>query len=108
MSKDKIIIEKMIQYAQKSISYVQGISYEQFLADEKTMYAVVFTLSQLGELVTKLSTDVKEKNPNIPWASINGLRNRIVHDYDGVKLERVWQTVNESIPDLLCGLGGIQ
>ena len=49
--------------------------------------ACVFNLSQLGELTTKLDEDFKPENPQVAWAQIYGLRNRIVHDYDGVKFK---------------------
>lgn len=65
------------------------------------MEATVFNLMQIGELAkTSLSDDTKEQITSIPWRQIYGMRNRIVHGYDGVNLLIVWETVSEDIPQL--------
>ena len=61
--------------------------------------ATVFNLMQIGELAkASLSDAAKESIPGIPWKQIYGLRNRIVHGYDGVDMRIVWDTVSEDIP----------
>ena len=63
--------------------------------------ATVFNLMQIGELAkTSLSDDTKEQITSIPWRQIYGMRNRIVHGYDGVNMLIVWETVSEDIPQL--------
>ncbi len=63
--------------------------------------ATVFNLMQIGELAkTSLSDDTKEQITAIPWRQIYGMRNRIVHGYDGVNMLIVWETVSEDIPQL--------
>ena len=63
--------------------------------------ATVFNLMQIGELAkTSLSDATKEQIISIPWRQIYGMRNRIVHGYDGVNLLIVWETVSEDIPQL--------
>lgn len=63
--------------------------------------ATVFNLMQIGELAkTSLSDDTKEQIISIPWRQIYGMRNRIVHGYDGVNMLIVWETVSEDIPQL--------
>ena len=61
----------------------------------------MFNLSQLGELVTKLDADFVEKHPEVLWRQMRGLRNRIVHDYEGVNLILVWEIITNDLPDLL-------
>ena len=63
--------------------------------------ATVFNLMQIGELAkTSLSDDTKEQIISSPWRQIYGMRNRIVHGYDGVNMLIVWETVSEDIPQL--------
>ena len=62
--------------------------------------ACVFNLSQLGELTVKLDKDFTLMHTDIPWNEMRGLRNKIVHDYEGVNLKLVWEIVSEDLPEL--------
>jgi len=62
--------------------------------------ACAFSVSQIGELVKEISDETLEENKNIPWSSIRGMRNRIVHDYENVNLSVLWTTIKENLPDL--------
>lgn len=76
-------------------------SLSDFEADSMRVEATVFNLMQIGELSkTSLSDGAKEAIPAIPWRQIYGMRNRIVHGYDGVDMRIVWDTVAEDIPKL--------
>ena len=99
-SKDRIIIQKMITYIDDVQKYVDGLEAKDFLDDKKTITACAFTVSQIGELVKELTDEPINKYPNIPWNSIKGMRNRIVHDYDNVDLSVLWGTIKESLPQL--------
>jgi uncharacterized protein with HEPN domain len=88
--------------------YTSAIDREQFLSDEKTIDAVARNLELIGEAVRLLPNELKSKYPNIPWAQIAGLRNRIVHDYFGLDLEIIWQILQTSLPDLKRRLEAIQ
>lgn len=76
------------------------MAYEQFTADEKTISAVVRELSVIGEAARKTTESFRSENPQIPWEKIFGMRNRLVHDYMGVQLSIVWQTIQDDIPEL--------
>lgn len=98
--KDKIIIDKMLRYVNKAIGYCEGYDQTQFEADDKTVEACVFNLSQLGELCRVLDENFMKENSHIPWREMYGLRNRIVHDYEGVNLMLVWDVISEDLPVL--------
>ena len=83
-NKERYVIEKMIEYIDKSINYTNNLSYELFSKDVKTQDATIFNISQIGELVGKLSNEFINKYDNIEWKMIKSLRNRIVHDYAGI------------------------
>lgn len=98
--KEKIIIDKMLRYLTKVVEYCQGYNYDQFVKDEKTTEACVFNLSQLGELCRTLDDDFMKTHSEIPWRAMYGLRNRIVHDYEGINLMLVWDVISEDLPEL--------
>lgn len=79
--------------------YIAGLSRDDFLADEKTVDAVVRNLEIIGEAVRWLPAEFKEQNAVVPWNQIAGLRNRIVHDYFGLDLPLIWHVLQTSLPE---------
>ena len=98
--RNKIIIQKMLGYVSKVIRYCEDHSYKRFSEDSMLVEACVFNLSQLGELCHAADDDFVQKYPQIPWKEMYGLRNRIVHDYEGVNLRLVWEIIQEDLPEL--------
>jgi len=98
--KDKAVLEKMIKYCVDSTKYIKGLDFDTFISNELVMTFSIFSLSQLGELVTKLSDEVKASHNRVPWNDIKNMRNRIVHDYDGVQHRIIWDTLVNDIPSL--------
>ena len=70
--------------------YTVGLSYEQFLGDEKTIDAVIRNFEIIGEAANRLPEEIRDQHPNIDWHRIRGFRNRIVHDYMGIDYKIVW------------------
>ena len=99
-SKDRIIIQKIIGYIDDVEKYTEGMEAKDFLDDKKTITACAFTVSQIGEIVKEIEEDTMKKYSDIPWNSIKGMRNRIVHDYENVDLSVLWGTIKESLPEL--------
>lgn len=98
--KDRIIIQKIIAYIDDVKEYIKGLDARDFLDDKKTITACAFTVSQIGEITKEITEETMKKYSEIPWNSIKGMRNRIVHDYENVDLSVLWGTINESLPDL--------
>ena len=98
--KNERILQKMYHYTMKLIDYCTGYVYDSFTKDTKLVEACVFNLIQLGELCRVADDKLTELYPEIPWHEIYGLRNRIVHDYEGVNLKLVWEIISEDIPEL--------
>ncbi|MCK5848534.1 MAG: DUF86 domain-containing protein [Caldisericia bacterium] len=93
-------LEKMRNYAQKVIYYTQEMDYMTFSNDTKTLEACVFNLSQIGELVQYLDPSFKQEHIKINWQGVKGLRNRIVHDYEGLQVNIIWHLIVEDLPEL--------
>jgi uncharacterized protein with HEPN domain len=100
MSKDETTLLDIDVAAQRIIEFVQGFSFERFAADEKTWSAVLYQIGVIGEAVKRLSEPFRTAHSSIPWPQMAGMRNRVIHGYDAVDFERVWETVTESIPAL--------
>jgi len=83
-------LEDILQSASKILAYTVGLSYEQFLGDEKTIDAVIRNFEIIGEAANRLPEEIRDQHPNIDWHRIRGFRNRIVHDYMGIDYKIVW------------------
>ena len=98
--RNDIIVKKLIAYSDKVMDYCAGLDYDQFIADSKTLEACVFNLSQMGELANRFDSDFTQAHPEIPLRYLYGLRNRIVHDYEGVNLLLIWEIIRDDLPVL--------
>lgn len=99
--KNEIIVQKMLVYAAKLAAYCENCDYDGFAADAKLVDACVFNLSQIGELCRIVDDAYERAHPEIPWREMYGLRNRIIHDYEGVNLRLVWEIISGDIPELM-------
>lgn len=99
-SRDKMLLTKILKYIDEIKIFIKGFDYEEFTKDRKTINACVFDLSQIGELAGKVSEELQEEYTNIEWRGIKALRNRIVHDYDGVNLNMVWGFLTTELNNL--------
>lgn len=102
-NKDKEVLLKILKHAEHAIKYTtQYKDCKSFESDEMCVEATVFNLMQIGELAkVSLSDEAKETINVIPWNQIYGLRNRIVHGYEGVNFQIVWDTINDDLPELV-------
>lgn len=80
--------------------FTQGMDFAQFAADDKTVFAVVRSLEIIGEATKKVPKPIRNRYPSIPWQEMAGIRDKLIHEYFGVKLEAVWKTVQQDLPDL--------
>ena len=84
----------------KAEEFVLNLDLHAFSIDDKTAFAVIRSLEIIGEAAKKITLDKRRRFPNIPWKSLTGMRDKLIHDYVGVSLEVVWRTVKEDIPSL--------
>ena len=97
----ELLIGDIIRSAKKILSYAEGLSYDEFIRDDKTVDAVIRNFEIIGEAANRLPEEFKDKNPQIDWHRIKGFRNRIVHDYMGIDYTIVWEIRNTFLPVLL-------
>ena len=98
--KDKGILLQIIKRCNRVVEKVSNISEAEFSLNDDIKEVVCFNLFQIGELANGLSVEFIKEYNKIPWKQIIGMRNRIVHGYDTINFEIVWNTATESIPEL--------
>ena len=98
--KDKGILSQIIKRCDRVIEKVSNISVTDFSLNDDVKEVVCFNLFQIGELANGLSIEFIKEYNKIPWKQIIGMRNRIVHGYDTINFEIVWNTATESIHEL--------
>ena len=106
-NKEYMSLKKMIEYINKALRYTEGCDFDLFSSNEEKVDATVFAISQIGELVKNISEETMKKYPNIEWIIIKNLRNKIVHDYEGIKLNLIWDIVTKDIQKLKIDLENI-
>ncbi|NJO00132.1 MAG: DUF86 domain-containing protein [Anaerolineales bacterium] len=99
MKRDYLVyVEDMAEAMDKAELLLEGILYEQFEADFRINFAVVRALEIIGEAAKRLPPSFRDQYPAIPWKKMAGMRDRIIHGYDNVNLQIVWDTVKQEIP----------
>jgi uncharacterized protein with HEPN domain len=85
-----LYLEDMATAIERVQEYIQGLNFQQFKRDYKTVDAVVRNFEIIGEASKNVSKEIKENYPNIPWEEMYRLRNRISHEYFGIDYEILW------------------
>jgi uncharacterized protein with HEPN domain len=106
--KNELIVKKIIACADKIFVYcAEFTDNSDFESDTKTLEACVFNLSQIGELANKLDDEYKATHSDIPWRKLIAVRNRIIHDYEGLDHVLVWDIIKINLPELIKMLKGL-
>jgi len=98
---ERIVLIKIDAYAKQAIEFKEGMDFDAFSVDAKTIAACAQNLSQIGELAGKLDDNFVEEHSEVPWRKIRGMRNRIVHDYEGLRLNIIWDVLGDFLPVLI-------
>lgn len=91
-------LSDIVQAIQYIYSFVANMDKNDFLVDEKTTSAVVRKIEIIGEATKHVSNGIKQKHPTVPWKSMAGMRDVLIHHYFGVDYEQVWKTIREDLP----------
>ena len=102
MDKNNKIIQSIIEHIENVFSAQKrfGNDFKVFSSDRDYFNSVCMSLLQIGEFARHLTSDFTSTHSYIPWKSIIGLRNIVVHGYGQLDMETVWATISDDIPDL--------
>ena len=96
------ISRKIAEHVRHTLEYCNDVSHDEFMNNRMLQEACIFNVLQVGELAARaIEYGLDQEHPEIMWRQMRGMRNRIVHDYEGVRLEIVWDTINNDFPELL-------
>lgn len=99
--RDNVYLWDMVMAAQGVASSLQGLTFEQYAADENLHLATERRIEIIGEAARRISPGFKETHPEIPWRLIVDQRNVLIHAYDEIDTERIWALAQRDIPRLL-------
>lgn len=97
----KMRISDILQCIAKIRRFTKGYTFDEFQSDEKTIDSVLRNLEIIGEAARHVPSNIKMQHPEVPWAEMLTMRNIVIHEYHGVNLQIIWQTLKEDLPPLV-------
>ena len=107
MQRDREYLTDILEAAKIALNYVSGMDRNEFLGDLQCQDAVIRRLEIIGEAARRISVKTYEDHPDLPWSDLIGMRNIMIHKYDGVDLCIVWETVRSDLPPLVSAIENI-
>ncbi|MGC8931654.1 MAG: DUF86 domain-containing protein [Dictyoglomus sp.] len=93
-----IFLEDILNAIGKIERYTKGVTFEDFCKNEMLIDAVIRNFEIIGEAVKSIPIEIQMKYPDIEWKEASGFRNVLIHEYFGIDLEAIWDTINNDIP----------
>ncbi len=101
MWRDEATLLDIAQAGGRIVTFVENVDEKSFKDNAEKHRAVVSQLLIIGEAVTRLSDEFTSSHPGIEWGKVAGMRNRLIHGYDKIRWELVWETATKAVPKLL-------
>lgn len=101
MWRDAAYLLDMLIAARHALEFSQNLTWEEFQRSRLHQHAIAKALENIGEAARQVSDETKAAHPEIPWPQIIALRHRIAHDYFHLDLLRVWEILQDDIPQLI-------
>jgi uncharacterized protein with HEPN domain len=99
--RDATFILDILESAKIALSYIAGMSWDDFYESQRDQDAVLRRIEIIGEAARRVSDKTQAEFPDIPWREMTSMRNLVIHEYDIVDLGQVWDTVRENLPPLI-------
>jgi len=103
----KVRLLHMRDYAQKAVDMIEGLPREALDDDEKLQLALTHLVELVGEAANHVPSEIQAQHPEIPWPKVISMRHRLIHGYDLVDYDILWDTVTHSLPGLIEALNRI-
>jgi len=93
-------VEDILTSFKETQEFTEGLDFDAFAKDRRTINAVVRSLEVMGEAAKRIPAEIRKKYPEIPWKRMTGMRDKLIHEYSGVDVEIVWGVVKTELPSL--------
>jgi uncharacterized protein with HEPN domain len=104
MSPDDSALFDIVKAARRILQFVRDSDHSSFMDDIEKQSAVLYQIVIVGEAVKRLTAEFRARHTTVPWRDVAGMRDRVVHGYDDVDLERVWAVATDEVWRLLAQL----
>jgi len=101
MQNDETYLLDILESAKIAVEYLHDKSFDEFGKDLRTQDAVIRRIEIIGEASSKISKETQLEYDDVPWKSIKGMRNFLIHQYNYIDIEIVWETVKNNLPSLI-------
>jgi uncharacterized protein with HEPN domain len=100
----EVALRQMFDHAREAMILSKGKSAQELVDDRVLSLAIVRLMEIVGEAANRIPQEQRSKYPEIPWTQIISLRNRLIHGYDAIDYEILWQILNHDLPNLVFSL----
>jgi uncharacterized protein with HEPN domain len=104
MSRDHAYLLDILNSAWTILEYMKGKEKDEFSKDSLLQDAVIRRLEIIGEASSRISAETQAQYPHLPWLAMKGTRNRVIHEYDSVEIEIIWDIIEIDLPSLITEL----
>ncbi len=102
----RLYLDDILEAIDKIEKYTEGLSFEQFRTDDKTIDAVIRNFAVIGEAAKQMPAKVRNTYaPDIPWKEMAGMRDKLVHEYFGIRHDIMWETIEVKLPQIKVLIG---
>lgn len=98
---DIVSLRHMLDYAREALDLVDGKTREDLESNRLLQLGLTRLIEVVGEAASRVSSETRARYPDIPWIQIVGMRNRLIHGYDVLDYDILWDTVNDDLPPLV-------
>jgi uncharacterized protein with HEPN domain len=104
---DRDRLRHMLRAGRQALEYAESTTQEQMLVNPPLQHLFIRNLEIMGEAAARLSNELRDAHPEVPWNKMIGIRNRLIHAYFDTDMDIVWNTVTQSLPEVLPKLEAI-
>ncbi len=101
MSRDDASLLDIYQAGQRAVSYAEGLTRSGLEVDGMRVSAILYQVLIIGEATKRLSQELRDEHPEIPWNNMAGMRDIVAHHYDEIDFDVLWNVLQYGIPDML-------
>jgi uncharacterized protein with HEPN domain len=94
-------IEDILEAIDDIIRLTGGLTYEDLCANTTTQKAILYNMAVIGEAARRIPNDITMRYPEVPWREMRDMRNVVIHEYFGVDLQIIWETIQHDFPPLV-------